>query len=81
MLKWIIGNSRMLLLVAALLSATALGSYWMGRLDERSIIEGKANEQAVKDVKKAQEIQLVIQRMPKNEVQKLLEKKWCRDCQ
>ena len=80
-MSWIISNFRMLLLAAAVSFAMGLGGLWIGYMKGVESVEAKQNKQAVEDVKQAQEIQLVIQRMPKNEVQKLLEKKWCRDCQ
>lgn len=79
-MKKIISNFRMLLLVAGLLSVTALGCYLWGRSDGIDSVESKVNQQAVKDVETRTQTKILIQRMPKNEVQKLLEEKWCRDC-
>lgn len=80
-MKWIITNFRMLLLAAGLSFVTGLGGLAIGFVKGQASIEAKQNRQAIVDVKTGQNVELIIQRKPKNEVQKLLEQKWCRDCQ
>ena len=78
---WIIRNWQMSLLAMALICVMVLGVYWKGRADERQSLEAQTNKQSVEDVKQRTLTRVKIQRMPKNEVQRLLEEKWCRDCQ
>lgn len=80
-MAWIISNFRMLLLAVAVSFATGIGGLVVGYVKGQASIEIKQNKQAIEDVKTGQSIELTINRKPKNEVQKLLEQKWCRDCQ
>jgi hypothetical protein len=80
-IKWIIGNWQMLLLILALTSFTVLGVYLKGRADGIAHAEKKELVETVGKIQERQTIELSIMRKPKVEVQKELEKKWCRDCQ
>lgn len=78
---WIIRNWQMSLLVAGLICALVLGVYLKGRADGIAHVEGKELAETVEKIQESQTIELSIMRKPKLEVQKELEKKWCRDCQ
>ena len=81
MIQKLILNFRMLLLVAAALSVMGLGVFVAGFVTGKNSVINKELKDTVDKVVTQKEIQIQIQRMPKNEVQKLLEQKWCRDCQ
>lgn len=73
-------------LILALASAAALlalvgGAYWKGRMDGYEKKEAEYTKEEAEGLENRTEIERIIVRMPKNEVQRLLEDKWCRDCQ
>ena len=64
----------------AVLAAVGTGLYFKGVQDG---INKQAAAQAAKEreaVIEGRTVEREIMRLPKNEVQKRLEKKWCRDC-
>lgn len=77
----IFSNIRMLLLAVAVLSVTATGIFLVGYVKGRASVQNQELRNTVEKIQSRDVVELTIMRKPKNEVQKLLEQKWCRDCQ
>lgn len=66
--------------IVAILAIMGVGAYYKGYFDGK---DAQAAAQVIAEreaVAETREIEKVVMRMPKNDVQKELEEKWCRDC-
>lgn len=79
MIKLLLNPWFLLSAVAILVSSTA-AAYFIGHAHGEANVKIEEFEQEDQATQNRTEIETRIIRMPKNEVQKLLETKWCRDC-
>lgn len=78
---WIGANKLVFSLgLLLLLSGAFVGTYYKGVADGKAKQSGTQAQEERESVNDQREVEQVIMRLPKNEVQKRLEIKWCRDC-
>lgn len=81
MFAWMATNKLVTaLIVLGILSAVGMSLYFKGYMDgknKQAAAQAQAEREAVVE---SREVERVIMRLPKNEVQNRLEEKWCRDC-
>ena len=81
MFAWFAANKLIVTIgLVVILSAVGAGLYFKGYTDgknKQAAAQAQAEREAVVE---GRTIEREIMRLPKNEVQIRLEKKWCRDC-